>query len=98
MPVLITATAAIYAPRIEWGYEHVEVSAAQAMRAENNGKAAVSATQSAKDFLERTVKDEPIPQTEIEEAMQGEHFKMRTLHQVKKDLGIESKRINGKWC
>jgi hypothetical protein len=89
---------AIYAPRIEWGYEHVEVSAAQAMRAENNGKAAVSATQSAKDFLERTVKDEPIPQTEIEEAMQGEPFKMRTLHQVKKDLGIESKRINGKWC
>ena len=41
----------IYAPHIVWGYDHVEISATQAMRAEATGTAASNARKVAKEFM-----------------------------------------------
>jgi hypothetical protein len=43
----------IWAPRIEWGLEHVEISAVQAMQAEGSGDAARNPRNEAKEFLLR---------------------------------------------
>jgi putative DNA primase/helicase len=59
----------IRAPRIIWGSEHVEISALQAMRAENNGTAANNPRTEAKDFLTKIV---PRSAEEIMEAAKAE--------------------------
>jgi putative DNA primase/helicase len=90
---------AIYAPRVEWGHEHVEISATQAMRAEANGTAATNPRKEAKDFLSDILANGPMPQKDIEEAVKGESFSMRTIKTAKKEMGIVSEKtgLDGGW-
>ena len=89
----------IRAPRITWGYEHVEISALQAMRAENNGTAANNPRNEAKDFLTKML---PGTAKEIMEAAKAEGISLRTLNRAKGELGIISEKdgIHGgwRWC
>jgi putative DNA primase/helicase len=86
-------------PRIEWGYEHVEISATQAMRAEMNGTAATNPRKQAKDFLNTSLSAGPRPQKEIEDRAKAEMISTATLRRAKKELGIESYKdgLTGGW-
>jgi hypothetical protein len=57
----------IWAPRIVWGPEHVEISAVQAMEAENNGGAARNPRDEAKKLLRRLLANGPVIQKDIQE-------------------------------
>ena len=87
---------AIYAPRIEWGYEHVEVRAVQAMRAENGGTSASNPRNEAKELLRQIL---PLAQKEVEERAKVEMISMKTLRRAKKELGVISEKdgIKGGW-
>jgi putative DNA primase/helicase len=87
---------AIYAPRIEWGYEHVEVRAVQAMRAENGGTSASNPRNEAKELLRQIL---PLAQKEVEERAKAEMISMKTLRRGKKELGVISEKdgIKGGW-
>ena len=83
----------IYAPRIDWGYEHVEISAVQAMRAETNGSAAKRPRDAAKELLQEILASgEEVSQKDIEDRAEAEGVPLRTLRRAKKDLGILSKK------
>lgn len=89
----------IYAPRIEWGHEHVEISATQAMRADANGTAATNPRKEAKAFLANLLANGPMLQKDIEEAVKGENFSMPTVKNAKKEMGIISEKdgLKGGW-
>jgi putative DNA primase/helicase len=89
----------IPAPRIVWGYEHVEISATQAMRAEMNGTAATNPRKQAKDFLSTLLSVGPKSQKEIEERAKAEMISTATLRRAKKELGVESYKdgLTGGW-
>ena len=75
---------AIRQPRVVWGYEHVEISAVQAMRAESGGGGARDALKDAKDFLLQTLADSgPTPAKEIDEAAGEEGISETTLKRAK---------------
>jgi putative DNA primase/helicase len=76
----------IYAPRVEWGYEHVEISATQAMQAETNGTAATNPRKEAKDFLNKILEKGPTPQKEVEDHAKAELISKRTLMRAKAEL------------
>jgi phage/plasmid primase-like uncharacterized protein len=82
----------IYAPRVVWGDEHVEVTANEAMQAESGTGSAPGATAKATQFLLEMLKNGPVLQTEIEEAAEEQNISMPTLRRVKKDLNIKSTR------
>jgi putative DNA primase/helicase len=86
-------------PRIIWGHEHVEISATQAMQAENGGGSAHNPRKEAKDFILRMVASGGTPAAEIEDAADGEGISLRTLKNAKRDLKIVSKKdgLSGGW-
>jgi putative DNA primase/helicase len=92
----------IYAPRIDWGYEHVEISAVQAMRAEANGTAAVNPRKAAKEFMIKLLTENgEMLHEDVVQAIKGEPFSMSTVKNIKKEAGIESAKgkgsMTGKW-
>jgi putative DNA primase/helicase len=89
----------IRAPRIIWGHEHVEISATQAMQAENDGGGARNPRKEAKEFIMKMMADGSTLAAEIEDAAEGEGISLRTLANAKRDLKIVSKKdgLTGAW-
>jgi putative DNA primase/helicase len=88
----------IYAPRIIWGTEHVNVTATEAMHAEAEaGKQVQSSSNrdSAKKFLTEMLAMGPVSKAEIEDAAEGNGISERTLFRAKADLGIVAKKAKG---
>ena len=53
--------------------------------------------QTAIEFLENTLANGPLPQTEINELAKQKGIAVRTLRSAKDELGIKSKRANNQW-
>jgi putative DNA primase/helicase len=88
----------IWAPHIVWGLEHVEISAVQAMEAENTGGAARNPRDEAKELLKRLLANGPMLQKDIQEAAEADDISLITLKRAKKDLGVKSdKNGMGGW-
>jgi hypothetical protein len=88
----------IWAPHIVWGLEHVEISAVQAMEAENTGGAARNPRDEAKELLKRLLANGPMSQKDIQEAAAADDISLITLKRAKKDLGVKSdKNGMGGW-
>jgi putative DNA primase/helicase len=88
----------IWAPHIVWGLEHVEISAVQAMEAENTGRAARNPRDEAKELLKRLLANGPMLQKDIQEAAEADDISQITLKRAKKDLGVKSgKNGMGGW-
>jgi len=51
----------------------------------------------AKDFLREALADGPIPATKVERLAEKEGITKRTLDRAKEELGVESRKIDGKW-
>jgi putative DNA primase/helicase len=85
--------APIWAPRIAWGLEHVEITATEAMQAEAGGKSTVSGAKgSAEEFLHKMLANGPVAKSEIEEAADAECIALATLRRAKESLGVVSKK------
>jgi hypothetical protein len=88
----------IWAPHIVWGLEHVEISAVQAMEAENTGRTARNPRDEAKELLKRLLANGPMSQKDIQEAAEADDISHVTLKRAKKDLGVKSgKNGMGGW-
>ena len=93
----------IFAPHIVWGYDHVEISATQAMRAEANGTAASNPRKAAKEFMVKLLTEHgEMLHEDVAEAIKGEPFSISTVKiNIKKEAGIESVKgkgsMTGKW-
>jgi putative DNA primase/helicase len=89
----------IRAPRVVWGHEHVDISAVQAMQAENGGGGARNPRKEAKDFILKMLATGSALAAEIEDAAEDEGISLRTLKTAKRDLKIVSKKdgIKGGW-
>jgi putative DNA primase/helicase len=91
----------IEAPRLVWGYEHVEISATQAMRAEVDGTAARNPRKEAKDFLLKILTENggSMLQKDVEDHAGGEGISLITLRRAKTELGVISKKqgMGGGW-
>jgi hypothetical protein len=62
----------IWAPRVVWGTEHVEVTAAEAMQAEAAGRSGTSSAKDhAKKFLSELLANGPVAKAEIDEAAEA---------------------------
>ena len=62
-----------------------------------SGNAKGTKKQAAIDFLENTLANGPLPQTEINELAKQKGIAVRTLRSAKDELGIKSKRANNQW-
>jgi putative DNA primase/helicase len=84
----------IWAPRVAWGLEHVEVTATEAMQAEAGGKSRSAAKDSAETFLR-----DLLANGDIEEAADANCISERTLFRAKADLGVVAKKggMKGGW-
>jgi putative DNA primase/helicase len=89
----------IWAPRISWGTEHVEVSATEAMEGEAAGKPRSTAKASAEAFLREILAAGPVAKREIEEAADANGISERTLFRAKADLHVVAKKtsLKGGW-
>ena len=93
-----TTLKGIEAPHIVWGLQHVEISAVQAMEAENTGGAARNPRNEAKELLKRLLANGPMLQKDIQEAADADDISRITLKPAKKDLGVKSdKNGMGGW-
>jgi hypothetical protein len=82
----------IKAPRVIWGHEHVEISAAQAMQAENSGAAAHNPRKEAIDFILQTLVDNgPTTADDLGEVAKAEGISNATLRRAKGQLKKEGK-------
>lgn len=99
MAATITDVSEIKAPCVIWGHEHVDISAVQAMQAENGGGGARNPRKEAKDFILKMFDSGSALAAEIEEAAEDEGISLRTLKNAKRDLKIVSKKdgIKGGW-
>jgi putative DNA primase/helicase len=84
----------IEAPYVEWGSEHVHVSATEAMQAEETatGSSSTGARDTAKKLLTDILATGPVSKGEIEEAAEANCISTRTLERAKTDLGIVAKK------
>ena len=82
----------IWAPRVAWGLEHVEVTATEAMEAEAGGKSRAVAKDNAEAFLRELLADGPVAKRDIEEAADANGISERTLRRAQTDLGIVAKK------
>ena len=89
----------IWAPRVVWGLEHVDVTATQAMEAESAGKSAAGPRAEAKTFLLNMLVNGPVDKKEIEAAADANCISIPTLRRAKTELKIEAKKtgMNGGW-
>jgi hypothetical protein len=84
----------IYAPRVLWGAEHVNVTATDAIKAEA-GVASSSKTGArdvAKKFLADILANGPVSKSDIDDAAGGNGIALRTLERAKSDLGVIAKK------
>ena len=82
----------IWAPRVVWGLEHVEITATQAMEAEAAGKSSANPREAAQKFLGEMLANGPIGKSEIEEAAEAHCITKATLRRAKDALGIIAKK------
>jgi putative DNA primase/helicase len=90
---------AIWAPRVAWGLEHVEITATQAMEAEASGRSSANPREAAKTFLTNMLVAGPVAKSEIEEAADANCIAVATLKRAKAELGIIAKKsgLKGGW-
>jgi putative DNA primase/helicase len=80
----------ISAPRIKWGDQYVEITATEAMEAENAGRPPKAREQAA-ELLTDMLGAGPVAQKEIEQAAKAQKIALRTLRRAKETIGIISK-------
>ena len=89
----------IWAPYVEWGANHVEITATEAMEgASSKG----SAKQEAEEFLRSQLANGPVPQSEIEDAAKAHGISITgALRRARQQLGViprkEKGKANGAW-
>jgi putative DNA primase/helicase len=84
---------AIDGPYINWGLEHVDMTANDAMAAADGRKN--SARREAQDFLRERLSSGPVKADDIEDEAFHEGISKRTLKRAKSELKIRSKRQGG---
>ena len=86
----------IWAPHILWENQHIDVSASEAMQADNKSPAA---RDEAKKFLNEILANGPATKAEIEEAAVANGIAERTLFRAKSELNIRAKKdgAGGAW-
>lgn len=91
--------AAIIAPYVVWGSEHVYVSATEAMQAEEKSSGAAKPRDTAKEFLTNLLALGPMKQKEVMDAAAANLISEKTLRRAKDDLGIIPKKdgARGPW-
>jgi hypothetical protein len=85
----------IHAPYIEWGSEHIEVTANEAMQAEGGGNHSKLDRIEAETFLRERLASGPIKQQDIIEEAEANNIAERTLRRAKKKLGVKSHKQKG---
>jgi putative DNA primase/helicase len=86
----------IWAPRVAWGLEHVEITATQAMEAEASGKSSANPRNAAKTFLAELLANGPVAKHEIEEAAAANCISLTTLKRAKTELDVIAKKLGMK--
>jgi putative DNA primase/helicase len=86
----------IHAPHILWHFQHIDVTASEAMRSATGG-AAASARDDAKKFLTDFLAAGAKPSLEIEESAQANGISRRTLFRAKKELEIAARKEGEVW-
>jgi len=90
----------IWAPYVEWGTKHVEITATDAMQAESGSGQSRYARREAVDFLQERLAGGPVKQKEIAEEAEANGITKGTLKRAKQDLNIKSskgKGMDGEW-
>jgi putative DNA primase/helicase len=90
----------IWAPYIQWGSEHVKVTATEAMQAEAAGGQSGYAQREATEFLQDRLTGGPVKYTELTEEAQANGISESTLKRAKRKLGIKArkeKKLDGAW-
>ena len=89
----------IWAPRVVWGLDHVEITATQAMEAETAGKSSANPRAAAKALLTELLAAGPLAKQDIEEAADANCISGATLRRAKDELGIITKKngLKGGW-
>jgi putative DNA primase/helicase len=85
----------IWAPYVEWGTKHVEITATDAMQAEAGGNQSRHARREAEDFLRERLANGPVKQKDIADEAEGNGIAKRTLARAKKELKIKSSKGKG---
>jgi hypothetical protein len=86
----------IYASRIVWEPEHVDITALEAMAAANEGRAP-GARDKAKKFLETELAAGPRLAKEMFEAADARDISKNTLKRAKSELGVVTKKEGDAW-
>jgi putative DNA primase/helicase len=82
----------IKAPRVIWEHEHVEISAVQAMQAENSGAAAHNPRKEAKEFILQLLADNgPTAADDLDKTAKAEGISNATLRRARDQLKKEGK-------
>jgi hypothetical protein len=90
----------IWAPRVVWGLEHVEITATEAMEAEAAGKSgANSALAAGETFLANLLANGAVSKREVEEAAAAHGISKATLRRAAKDLNVQPRKsgMKGGW-
>jgi putative DNA primase/helicase len=82
----------IWAPYIQWGSEHVKITAAQAMQADAGGSNAASQRREAREFLLDRLEAGPAKAEEVIEQAKQNGIAEKTLRRAKRDLKIVSRK------
>jgi hypothetical protein len=82
----------ITAPYIVWHPQHVEITANEAMQGAEGG----TAKREAREFLLERLEAGPVNSDDIVEEAKQEGIAKRTLDRAKKDLGVKSRKQQGK--
>lgn len=85
----------IWAPYVEWGSEHVEMTATEAMQAEAAGGQSRYALREATEFLQERLATGPGKVKEINEEAEANGITTATLRRAKRDLGVKSRKEKG---
>jgi putative DNA primase/helicase len=86
----------IWAPHVEWGPEHVEVTATEAMQGEAaGGGPSRYALREATEFLQERLATGAGKVKEITEEAEANGITTATLRRAKRDLGIKSRKEKG---
>jgi putative DNA primase/helicase len=85
----------IWAPYVEWGTEHVKVTATEAMQAEAGGGQARTARREAEEFLRERLASGPVKHDDITEEAKVNGIAAATLRRAKRELGIKSVKGRG---
>lgn len=89
----------IKAPHILWHDKTVNISATEAMQAEDGGKSSSSALDTAMAFLREFLAGGPRSRVDIDDAADGNGVAQRTLFRAKGELGVIAKKVGlgGGW-